>query len=165
MGAPKLEKVNPLLDKRFVNAFIEGVVKTISMTAGTDVQTEKPIIEKEFRCKGEVAGVVGMVCGELRGTLSIAFSKESIFTILECMLGEKHTEITPAVTDAVGEITNQIYGSAKTSLNQMGYNFEMAIPSIIHGAFTISKFHNGATLVVPFTLDNGTQFYVDITVM
>ncbi len=164
MGAPKIEASNPLLDKRFINAFIEGVVKTISLMAQTEVTTGKPSVQTQFQSKGEVAGMVGMVFGNMKGTMSISFDKASIFTILENMLGEKHTEITDEVGDAVGELTNQIYGTAKTTLNQMGYAFEMAIPSVIKGTFTISKYHNGATLMIPFNLKNGATFYVDITV-
>jgi chemotaxis protein CheX len=164
MGAEKIEKLNPLLDKRFINAFIEGVIKTVSLMAQMEVTPGKPTIQPQFESKGEVAGMVGMVFGSMKGTMSISFDKASIFAILESMLGEKHTEVTNDVADAVGEMTNQIYGTAKTTLNQMGYAFEMAIPSVIKGTVVVSKHHNGATLVIPFHLNHGTTFYVDITV-
>lgn len=164
MGEPKLETMNPLLDKRFVNAFIEGVIKTISTMANTTIKTGKPAVDKAFTSKGEIAGMVGMVAGPMKGTMSISFSQKGICQIVENMIGEKYEKISPEVKDAVGEITNQIYGAAKTSLNQMGYQFEMAIPSVIEGTITVSKYHNGATLVLPFNLDNGETFYVDITV-
>lgn len=165
MGAPKLQQpANPLLDKRFINAFVEGVVKTVSLMAQMEVTTGKPALEPQFQPKGEVAGMVGMVFGPMKGTMSISFNKESIFAILESMLGEKHTEVTNDVADAVGEMTNQIYGTAKTTLNQMGYAFEMAIPTVVKGSVIISKAHNGPTLVIPFHLSNGSSFHVDITV-
>ncbi len=162
---PNVKAISPLLDKTFINAFIEGVIKTVSLMASTEVKTGKPSVEKDFQAKGDVAGMVGMVFGSMKGTMSVSFPKEAIFLILENMLGEKNTEVNASVTDAVGELTNQIYGSAKTTLNQMGYAFEMAIPSVITGSFTISKTHNGATLAIPFHLNNGTTFYVDITVV
>lgn len=150
MGEPKIENMNPLLDKRFVNAFIEGVIKTISTMANTTIKTGKPAVDKTFTSKGEIAGMVGMVAGAMKGTMSISFSQKGICTIVENMIGEKYDKISPEVKDAVGEITNQIYGAAKTSLNQMGYQFEMAIPSVIEGTITVSKYHNGATLVLAF---------------
>ncbi len=165
MGAPKLQQApNPLLDKRFINAFVEGVVKTVSLMAQLEVATGKPNLEAQFRPKGEVAGVVGMVFGSMKGTMSISFEQNSIFAILENMLGEKYSEVTPEVADAVGEMTNQIYGTAKTTLNQMGYAFEMAIPTVVKGSVIIAKMHNGPTLVIPFHLSNGSNFHVDITV-
>lgn len=164
MGAEKLEQMNPLLDKRFINAFVDGVIKTVSLMAQTEVTPGKPSIDTQFRSKGDVAGMVGMVFGQMKGTMSISFSKESIFFILENMLGEKHTTISDDVADAVGEMTNQIYGTAKTTLNQMGYAFEMAIPSVVKGTISLSKHYNGATLLIPFNLPNGHCFCIDITV-
>lgn len=164
MGAEKLHTINPLLDKSFVAAFVDGVIKTHSIMANTELTTGKPSIEKQYQPKGEIAGLIGMVAGDMKGTMSISYTKEAIFTILENMLGSTYTEINRDVTDAVGEMTNQIYGLAKTTLNQTGYQFQMAIPSVIHGTFTVSKFHKGATLVIPFELQNKARFFVEITV-
>lgn len=164
MGAPNLAS-NPLMDKNFLNAFVDGVIKTLSLMAATDAKPQAPKIESNFQAKGEVAGMVGMVAGDMKGTLTISYSKEAIFKILENMLGEVYTEMSPEVTDAVGELTNQIYGSAKTTLNQLGYKFEMAIPTVIQGQFSISKFHTGTTLVIPFAIVGTTNlFHVEVTV-
>lgn len=164
MGAIKLEESNPLLDKKLINAFIDGVIKTHASMASTTLVTGEPRVESKFTPKGEISGLVGMVAGKMKGTMSISYEKESILSIYENMLGEKITDIGPEVSDCVGEITNMIYGSAKTILNQMGYAFEMAIPSVVKGTIIISKHHTGATLVLPFKLPNGSQFYIDITV-
>jgi chemotaxis protein CheX len=162
-AAPKLE-ANPLFDKRLINAFVDGVIKTMKTMAQTDVSPGKPYIEQNFSAKGVIAGMVGMVAPPLKGTLLISYNKESICAILENMLGEKHTEISKDVADAVGELTNMIYGAAKTTLNQLGYNFEMAIPSVIRGDFQITKSEKSATLVIPFNLQNNSTFFVEITV-
>jgi chemotaxis protein CheX len=164
-AAPKIiSETNPLFDKKLLQAFVDGVIKTLATIAQTDVKVGKPYIEPELIEKGEIAGMVGMVAPPLKGTLLISFSKESIFQIMENMLGEKHTEIDDEIADAVGELTNMIYGTAKTALNQLGYSFEMAIPSVIRGSFTLSKSTKGATLVIPFELKNGSLFHVKITV-
>jgi chemotaxis protein CheX len=107
---------------------------------------------------------VGIIAPPLQGTLLISYKKDSILYIIENMLGEKHADIDKEVGDAVGELTNMIYGSAKTTLNQLGYKFEMAIPTVITGTFTVSTQHKGATLVIPFNLDNKSTFHVEITV-
>ncbi|MGZ3772194.1 MAG: chemotaxis protein CheX [Pseudobdellovibrionaceae bacterium] len=163
-AAPKIEGLNPLFDKRLINAFVDGVIKTLKTMAQTEATPGKPYIEPQFVLKGEIAGMVGMVAPPLKGTLLISYNKESILHILENMLGEKYSEISNEVSDAVGELTNMIYGSAKTTLNQMGYNFEMAVPSVISGDFTITQADKGATLVIPFNLANGSTFFVEITV-
>ncbi len=164
MSAALKTETNPLFDKRLINAFVDGVIKTMKTMAQTDVTPGKPYIEQNLNVKGDIAGMVGMVAPPLKGTLLISYDKNSIFTILENMLGEKHAEVNQDVADAVGELTNMIYGCAKTTLNQLGYNFEMAIPSVIRGNFQISKAEKSATLVIPFHLTNKTTFHVEITV-
>ena len=163
-AAPKMEATNPLFDKRLINAFVDGVIKTMKTMAQTDVSPGKPYIEQNFSVKGDIAGMVGMVAPPLKGTLLISYHKESICGILENMLGEKYTEVNKEVADAVGELTNMIYGAAKTTLNQLGYNFEMAIPSVIRGDFQITRADKSATLVIPFHLKNNSTFFVEITV-
>jgi len=164
-AAPKVvPEANPLFDKKLLQAFVDGVIKTLATIAQTEAKVGKPFIENELTEKGEIAGMVGMVAPPLKGTLLISFKREAIFHIMENMLGEKHTEINTEVSDAVGELTNMIYGTAKTALNQMGYNFEMAIPSVIRGEFILSKSTKGATLVIPFDLKNSSTFHVKVTV-
>jgi chemotaxis protein CheX len=160
----KAEQVNPLFDKRLLHAFVDGVIKTLATIAQTDAKVGKPYIEPEFTESGEIAGMVGMVAPPMKGTLLISFTKPSILQIMQNMLGEKHADLSDEVSDAVGELTNMIYGSAKTALNQLGYNFEMAIPTVIRGDFKLSKATKAATLVIPFHLKEDATFFVKITV-
>lgn len=164
MGATKIERTNPLLDRDFVNAFVDGVKKALNTTANTLVTTEKPFIEQNFQPKGDIAGVVGMVNGDMKGKLTISFSKPAVLRMVNNMLGENKSGIDKDVTDAVGEMTNQIYGTAKTTLNQMGYRFEMAIPSVITGTFTLSSSQALTALVVPFKMPDGEEMFVALSV-
>ncbi len=161
-AAPKLQ--NPLLDKTLINSFIEGVTKTLKTMANTDLTYGKPFVENKFAPRGEVAGVVGMVSNQYKATLTLSFPKPAILQILENMLGEKYDDITAEVFDAVGELTNMIYGSAKGTLNDLGYNFEMAIPTVIKGQFIMLQHSKSATLVIPFKLSETTEFYIEISV-
>ncbi len=165
MAAEKVDlSSNPLFDKKLINAFIESVIKTLESMAQTKVSPGKPTVEAKANIKGEVAGIIGMVAGEVRGNLVIAFSSQGAFKILENMLGEKHTVVNSEVTDAVGELTNMIYGSAKTTLNQLGFNFDMAIPTVVSGNFQVANIHNGTTLSVPFIIEPDKMMYVEISV-
>jgi chemotaxis protein CheX len=71
--------MNPLLDKRLINAFIEGVVKTLSTMAQTEITTGKPTVETAFKPKGDIAGLVGMVAGSMKGTMSHLLHKRGYF--------------------------------------------------------------------------------------
>ena len=161
--AEKLTPVNPLLDKRLVSAFIESVKKTMTNMALTQCTADTVFIENEKRAKGDVSGLVGMTAGSVKGNFIIAFEKGAIVRILENMLGETHAEVDRDVADCVGELTNMIYGDAKTTLNQQGFHFEAAIPSVIIGRHEIVSYHKGATLVVPFKCEGG-GFFIEISV-
>lgn len=162
-AAQKIE--NPLLDKNLINAFVDGVQNTLTTMAMTESTPGKAHVEKNFTAQGEVSGMIGMIAGSMKGTITISFSAGAIFCILKNMLDEEYSEITDDVTDAVGELTNMIYGSAKTTLNEMGYNFDMAIPTVISGSHKITSYHSGATLIIPFNMnDGGHKFFIEITV-
>ncbi len=162
MGAAPNSQTNIFFDKALINTFIESVIKTIGDMAQTKVTPGKPSIEGKVTMKGEVAGIIGMVAGSAKGTLLICFTSRSAYKIIENMLGEVHTNLTPEVTDAVGELTNMIYGSAKTTLNKLGYQFEMAIPTVVTGDFQISGSHNGVTLSIPFCIEPDINLFVEI---
>lgn len=158
------QTTNPLFDKRLIAAYVDSVVKTIKTMANTDVTSGKAFIEPNFLQKGDVAGNVGIVAPPVKGNLLICFETPCILTIVENMIGEKHNGLTKEVCDAVGELTNMVYGSSKTALNQIGYNFEMAIPTVISGKFKLSHAEGAPTLVIPFTVAGGSSFYIQITV-
>lgn len=165
MSAAPFKPANIFFDKALINTFIESVVRTLGDMAQTPVTPGKPIIESKTVVKGEIAGIIGMIAGNAKGTLMICFTGKSALKIVENMLGEIHTDVTPSVTDAVGELTNMIYGSAKTALNKIGYSFEMAIPTVVTGHFEIaSSANHGATLIIPFLIDPDIHMFVEIIV-
>ena len=165
MGAAPKSTSNIFFDKALLNTFVDSVIKTLGDMAQTKVTPGKPTIEdKASTMKGEIAGIIGMVAGEAKGTLIICFTSKSAFKIIENMLGEVHTNLSPDVTDAVGELTNMIYGSAKTTLNKMGYMFEMAIPTVVTGDFQVSGNHTGVKLSIPFTIQPDITMFVEIIV-
>lgn len=156
---------NIFFDKTLINTFIDSVVRTLGDMAQTPVIPGKPIIESKTVVKGEIAGIIGMIAGNAKGTLMVCFTSKSAFKIVENMLGETHTHLNSSITDAVGELTNMIYGSAKTTLNKAGFSFEMAIPTVVSGHFEIATSANhGATLIIPFLIDPDIQLYVEIIV-
>lgn len=162
-AAPKLEG-HPLLDKKTIEAFVKGVQETLGTMASTQVSFGKPFIENSFQMKGDVAAIVGLVAPPLKGSFIISFSKSGMLQIYNNMLGEQQTDITPEVKDAVGEIANMVYGSSKTLLNQNGYQFQMALPTVVLGEYFPAKDTQGVTLVIPFSFQPDQNFFVQIMV-
>ncbi len=157
------ESKNPLMDKQVIQAFSDGVVRTLTTMTKTVPIPGKPFVDKKYQTKGVVAGMIGMVSGEIKGNLTISFGKDAALTICNSMTGDKHTEVNDQILDAIGEITNIIYGCSRAVLNEHGYAFQMAIPIVIEGHKAVISMHSGATLVLPFTAD-GHPFYVEIIV-
>ncbi len=163
MGAA--EKITQaFLDKEFVNAFIQSVINTHRITANIQINSGKASILPKSEKNGEVTGFLGIVSNNSRWVLSISYAKESITEIYGTMFSEKKESIDNDVADLVGEITNQIYGGAKSMLNQRGYAFEMAMPTVITGDFRTHHHGSGVTLNVPFCISNKAyNIWIDIT--
>ena len=157
------EAANPLTNKLVIQAFSDGVIHTLKTMAKTTPVAEKPFVDKKYRPKGAVAGMIGMVSGKIKGNLTISFEKEAAIKIINNMIGENHTDIDSQVLDAIGELTNIVYGCAKTVLNEFGYTFQMAIPIVIEGYDGIIPMHKGSTLILPFKTE-GHSFYLEIIV-
>lgn len=59
------------------------------------------------------------------------------------------------IEDAVGEVTNMIYGGFKTAMNKMGYHFEMNLPHPLYdkGEF-VERYKDKEKVVQPFSVDD-----------
>jgi chemotaxis protein CheX len=155
--------INPLLDKRIVQAFADAVINTLTTMAKINPKLDKPFVHQRYRTRGVVAGLIGMVSGAAKGQLTLAFEKEAALHVVNSLIAENHTELNDAILDGIGELTNIVYGVAKTVLNERGYAFQMAIPMVIEGHDAVIPMHSGTTLVLPFLLED-SKFYVEIVV-
>jgi chemotaxis protein CheX len=164
-AAPKLSE-SPLTDKAFIQSFINSAIKTMEVLAQTPSEVTRARIEKKYSPESIVAGFIGVNCGNHQSHLTLSFSDQAIFSALKNMLGESYNEISDPVCDAVGELTNQVYGSAKTELNKLGYHFEMAIPTSVVGRDKIAAIHPGPTLVIPFKVKaDQSPFFIEVTLI
>jgi chemotaxis protein CheX len=78
------------------------------------------------------------------------------------MLGEEQKEINDVVKDAVGELTNMISGDSRRRLQEIGHNFQGAIPSVVSGSgHEVKHISKGPILSIPFTTVAG-KFTVEV---
>jgi chemotaxis protein CheX len=160
----KFENKNPLLNSEVIKAFVESVKTTITTMTSLQITAEKPYADSPLQIQTEIAGVVGITSNENRGLLIISFSKEAILAVHNTMLGETETELSQSVVDVVGELSNMIYGASKSELNKMGYNFQMAIPTIAKGTFEITNKSKSLTIMMPFKINDQHKFMVAVSV-
>lgn len=162
-AAPKQSEPIMYLDPVLIDAFVDGVKQTVKTWANVSVSAGSPTYEKPFESKGDVAGMVGMVFGDLKAILTISFEKDGLFKILGNMFGETYTELNDEVAGAAGEFTNTIYGIAIDKLRGTKYDFNMTIPNVIVGQYKITSAHKGHAVIVPFTSPD-INFYIELTV-
>lgn len=113
---------------------------------------------------GDVSGVIGLVQDELEGTMTICLTFETVKDILPRVIGNSISVTHEMTVDAVGEITNMIFGQIKTELNNRGYGLKLGIPSVVTGrGHFVSQFHRGQYMIIPFYLE-GQLFQVHIAV-
>ena len=80
---------------------------------------------------GDVSAVVSLHEENYHGNLMVIFPQNTIFSLLERTYDKRFTELNKSVRDAVGEIANVLFGMIKKNLNDHGYRFKMALPSVI----------------------------------
>ncbi|MDX1922734.1 MAG: chemotaxis protein CheX [Alphaproteobacteria bacterium] len=145
------------LGDQLAQDFSHAVGDAFSKTFGIEVKTGRYSIgEGAVSLTGDVSGVVGFVQEKLEGTLTACFNMKTIRTVLPRLLGDD-IEITQAVAmDAVGEITNMIFGQIKTELNKRGHHVRFGMPSVISGdGHFISQLHQGRYMIMNFELEGG----------
>jgi CheY-specific phosphatase CheX len=119
-----------------IPAFIrQAILDTFKVQANLDVTIGSVATVKSSEPAGPVdcLSVLGIKSSEHTGSLSLWFPKPTFLAILERMLGEKFTDITPDNVDACGEFLNIIYASARLNINQAGFDFQPAIPTTVSG--------------------------------
>jgi CheY-specific phosphatase CheX len=109
---------------------------------------------------GDVSGVIGMVQAHLEGTLTLCLTFETVRDILPQVVGKSVSITHEMAVDAVGEITNMIFGQIKRDMGERGYQLKLGIPCVVTGkGHFVSQFHRGKYMIVPFHLD-GQLFQV-----
>ena len=146
----------------FINPFIAATLQALEVMAAVRPRRGKPFVKNGRTAEGDISGVIGLG-GEASGSVAITFTADLAKRIYSGMVGQEATELDEDVRDAVGEIANMIAGGAKATLSQEGYNFRIAIPSIVVGEkHTIEHKGKGPCLVVPFDLE-GETFWLEVS--
>jgi chemotaxis protein CheX len=151
------------MNVEFVNPFLEAVVNVLKTMAFTEPKPGPPFLkQKNTPSQGDITGILGLT-GPVNGSMAVSFSEKAILHIVSNMFGEACKEIDEDVQDAVGELSNMICGDARRVLEGKGQVFEASIPTVVSGKeHRFTHCVPGPSLVVPFTLDEHGNFFVEI---
>jgi len=149
------------MNVEFINPFLSSLSNVLVTMATMQVKPGKIFIDDQNLPKGDITGLISMHSNKADGTLAISFSKEVILDVCERMLGEPFDEINEEVENLVGEITNMVTGGAKQILDEKGYDFDMARPTVSTKKQALYDNNKQPALVIPFDSDKG-RLYIQI---
>ncbi len=132
-----------------------AVCKSIETTFNVDViPGEAEVGRGVVSLIGDVSGVIALVQDGHEGTMTLCLTFETVRDLLPRVIGNS-VSVTPEMTvDAVGEMTNMVFGQIKTELNTHGYGLKLGIPSVVTGrGHFVSQFHRGPYMIVPFYIE------------
>lgn len=149
------------LDENLAKEITVAVAKAMRETFGAEVSPGRyEIGEGMVSLVGDVSGVIGIVQAQLEGTLMLCLTFETIRGLLPQVVGKSVAITHEMAVDAVGEITNMIFGQVKRDMSERGFQLKLGIPCVVTGkGHFVSNFHRGRYMIVPFSLD-GQLFQV-----
>lgn len=153
------------LDEQLAKEITKAVSGAMQSTFGVGVEAGQfEVGQGMVSLVGDVSGVIGLVQEDLEGTMTLCLTFETMRDILPRVVGSAIAVTHEMTVDAVGEITNMIFGQIKTELNRRGYGLKLGIPSVVTGrGHFVSQFHRGQYMIIPFYLD-GQLFQVHIAI-
>ena len=142
------------LDDQLAQHIQRAVVSAMQNTFGVKIEAgDYEIGDGMVSLVGDVSGVIAMVQSHLEATLTFCLTFETVRDLLPQIVGRSISVTHEMAVDAVGEITNMIFGQIKTELNARGYVLKLGIPSVVTGrGHFVSQFHRGRYMLIPFRL-------------
>lgn len=162
----RMKKVDP----EFFKPFIQGTIRTLKVQCDVDIISTKPYFKGSETAsdsiKADISGIVGLTSKIFSGNIAISFPKSAFLLIMNEMMGENFTEIDKDLEDGAAELLNIIFGQAKITLNdELGYEVDMAIPTVITGSNIKTSSILGRTIVLPFHFEKSDdKFCIEIVI-
>ena len=157
-AAPPLV-LDETLAKEISSAVCNAMQKTFGVQA---VPGPYEIGEGMVSLVGDVSGVIAMVQDHLEATLTLCLTQETMRGLLPQVIGTSIAVTHEMAVDAVGEMTNMIFGQIKHDMGDRGYSLKLGIPCVVTGkGHFVSQFHRGKHMIVPFNVE-GQLFQIYI---
>lgn len=116
-----------------VEPFIAGTLTVMEKLCARPAKKLETVVRKDGQVSGDISGVIQLAGPTVEGSMSISFERSAFLGAVCSMFGEEVKAIDESSMDAAGEISNQIYGFAKTELNKRGFAFGMSLPTVVTG--------------------------------
>lgn len=149
-------KAPPAMDAVFINQFLTATVKTFQVQCRTELKPLKPYIKNGVIAGIAIAGVINLTSTQYSGSVVLCFPEKVFLKVYENMFDEKLPTINEEAEDAAGELLNIIYGAAKVGLNEKGFDFQKALPTILKAdGLSVRQSGGHPIVVMPFETSEG----------
>lgn len=117
----------------------------------------KPTVKRD-RTSGHMVTVSAALSGQVVGTVALGMDPTVAFHLVARLLNERPSQLGPQVTDAVGEVGNIIFGSARAKLAGVGYaEVNSSLPAVGYGRGQPLSFPGGCIPTqIPFASEQGS---------
>lgn len=119
------------MDVRYINPFIESVVKVFKTMLDVDTFVSKPYIKEHDDAAHNVAAIIGF-SGDAVGSVALCFNSRSACQIASKFAGTEITAEHPDFADALGELANMVAGQAKSKME--GLDISISLPRVVAGS-------------------------------
>ena len=152
------------IDAIIPRSLTNSLKETFSIQASTPIEiTKLSVVEPHTLQDVDLIAAIGLTSSAFTGTLALCFPGKPFLAVISRMLGEDYTEITIENSDAIGELLNIVYASARVKMNQGGHDFSPAIPTVIRGSHIQISHGNAAKIIRVECKCEFGPFYLEVS--
>jgi chemotaxis protein CheX len=120
------------LDVAFMDHFMKATEEILKTFAKTECLREGLYLKGPKHISGDISGTM-VILGETHtGSFSVSLEESCYLGIVSRITGNAAKQIDASNQDIASELCNQIFGSAKITLNAMGHSIRQGLPEVRH---------------------------------
>lgn len=141
------------MNVKYVNPFIVATLVTFETMLDVKLKPGKPELKTDTCPSHDISGIIG-ISGDATGSIALSYPRIVALKTVSRFLDGDFKIVDYNVTDAIGELTNIIAGSAKKDLQ--GLNVAISLPNVIIGRnHHLVGPKDAQNIIVPMTSDLG----------
>jgi chemotaxis protein CheX len=152
------------LSSELATKLSEGVCHILQTLISEAPKAGAHSIKDTIELKGDISGIVTLSQPGVDASCFLIFSSSCIYYILEKFYaGRKFNNLADdSVRQGVGELTNIIFGTIKSKLNDAGFSLKIGLPKVIIGMQHIVLATTPLSLYIPFDM-HGQKMEIMLT--
>lgn len=141
------------MDVKFINPFIQSVVRVFETMVHVKMKVGKPYLKTDSPPTADVSGIIGF-SGDAAGAVVISFNNEVACRAASNFAGVAIDTAHPDFADAIGELANMVAGNAKKEFTDL--NIKISLPSVVIGKqFVVSNSKTTPRVIIPCECELG----------